>query len=86
MGFGDVYKRQAFAIGYGLASQASMSNFLASYYSKGKFDVGDTVTIDNVTGKIVEMDKSSLILIKEGGNKIVFPLNHVSNMKIEIHN
>ncbi len=76
----------AFAIGYGLASQASMSNFLASYYSKGKFDVGDTVTIDNVTGKIVEMDKSSLILIKEGGNKIVFPLNHVSNMKIEIHN
>jgi len=76
----------AFAIGYGLASKASMSNFLASYYSKGKFDVGDTVTIDGVTGKIVEMDKSSLILIKDGGNKIVFPLNHVSNMKIEIHN
>jgi len=76
----------AFAIGYGLASKASMSNFLASYYSKGKFDVGDTVTIDGVTGKIVEMDKSSLILVKDGGNKIVFPLNHVSNMKIEIHN
>lgn len=76
----------AFAIGYGLASKASMSNFLASYYSKGKFDVGDTITIDGVSGKIVEMDKSSMILIAESGNKVIFPLNHVSTSKIEIHN
>jgi len=76
----------AFAIGYGMASKDTMSNFLASYYSKGKFDIGDTVTLDDITGKIVEMDKSSLILIAENGNKVVFPLNHVSNSKIEIHN
>lgn len=76
----------AFAIGYGLASKASMSNFLASYYSKGKFDVGDTITIDGETGKIVEMDKSSMILIADSGNKVIFPLNHVSTSKIEIHN
>lgn len=76
----------AFAIGYGMASKTTMSNFLASYYSKGKFDIGDTVTIDGVSGKIVEMDKSSLILIADSGNKVIFPLNHVSNSKIEIHN
>ncbi len=76
----------AFAIGYGLASQASMSNFLASYYSKGKFDVGDTVTISGVSGKIVEMDKASLILIGDNGNKVILPLSQVSNSKIEIHN
>jgi len=76
----------AFAIGYGLASKASMSNFLASYYSKGKFDVGDTISIDGETGKIVEMDKSSMILIAENGNKVIFPLNQVSTSKIEIHN
>ncbi len=76
----------AFAIGYGLASKSSMSNFLASYYSKGKFDVGDTVTLDGVSGKIVEMDKSSMIIIAESGNKVIFPLNQVSNSKIEIHN
>jgi len=75
----------AFAIGYGLASRASMSNFLASYYSKNKFDVGDTITIDDVSGKIVEMDKSSMILIADSGNKIIIPLNHVSQNKIEIH-
>jgi len=76
----------AFAIGYGLASKDSMSNFLASYYSKGKFDVGDTVTLDGVSGKIVEMDKSSMIIIADSGNKVIFPLNQVSNSKIEIHN
>lgn len=76
----------AFAIGYGMASKSTMSNFLASYYSQGKFDLGDTITIDDVTGKVVEMDKSSLILIAESGNKVIFPLNHISNSKIEIHN
>ena len=76
----------AFAIGYGLASKNSMSNFLASYYSKGKFEVGDVVTIQEVTGKIIEIDKSSLVLVKDDGNKVIFPLNHISNTKIEIHN
>ncbi|MBT8189270.1 MAG: mechanosensitive ion channel [Saprospiraceae bacterium] len=76
----------AFAIGYGLASKTTMANFLASYYSKDKFEVGDTITIDGETGKIVELGKSSLIMISENGNKIIFPLNHISNSKIEIHN
>ncbi len=76
----------SFAIGYGLASQSSMSNFLASYYSKGKFDIGDTITVDGVSGKVVEIDKSSMIIIAENGNKVILPLNKVSNSKIEIHN
>jgi hypothetical protein len=76
----------AFAIGYGLASVGSMSNFLASYYSRGKFDVGDTITVEDVTGKIVEIDKSSLILIAENGNKVILPLSQVTKSKIEIHN
>ncbi len=76
----------AFAIGYGYASVGSMSNFLASYYSRGKFDVGDTITIEGVVGKVVEIDKSSLILIAENGNKVILPLNQVTKSKIEIHN
>jgi hypothetical protein len=76
----------AFAIGYGLASKTSMSNFLASFYSKGKFDVGDTITIAGETGKIVIIDKSSLTIVNEKGNKVIFPLNQINNQKIEIHN
>ncbi len=76
----------AFAIGYGLASKNSMANFLASYYSKGKFDVGDTITIDQEKGKIVDIDKSSLVMITESGSKIIFPLSQVTKSKIEIHN
>lgn len=75
----------AFAIGYGLASRTSMSNFLASYYTKGKFDVGDTITLDGVTGKVVEIDKSSLIVMSDSGNKFIIPLSHMTNNMIEIH-
>jgi len=75
----------AFAIGYGLASKTSMSNFLASFYSKEKFDVGDRITIDGETGSITLIDKSSLTLVNDNGNKIIFPLNHINNQKIEIH-
>ena len=76
----------AFAIGYGLASKTSMSNFLASFYSKGKFDIGDKITVDGETGNILSMDKSSLIMLNDKGNKVVFPLNKINDQKIEIHN
>ena len=75
----------AVAIGYGLASKDSMANFLASNYAKGKFGVGDTLTIDGVTGKVIDIDKSSLVLHAENGNHVVFPLHEVSHSKIEIH-
>ena len=75
----------AFAIGYGLASKTTMANFLASYYIKDKFKIGDKVTIGEVTGKVVDIDKSSVILVSDSGNKIIFPLNKVSDSNIEIH-
>lgn len=75
----------AFAIGYGLASKSSMSNFLASYYIKDKFKIGDTITVDGIKGKVIEIDKSSLILAAESGNKVIFPLSKVSDSNIEIH-
>lgn len=75
----------AFAIGYGLASKATMSNFLASYYIKDKFQIGDTITIEGIKGKVIEIDKSSLILAAESGNKVIFPLSKVSDSNIEIH-
>lgn len=75
----------AFAIGYGLASKDSMSNLLASYGSNDKFKIGDTLTIDGDTGKVIDLDGSS-VTITSNDRRIVYPLNKVMNSKIEIHN
>ena len=75
----------AFAIGYGLASKDNVSNFLASFYTKGKFNIGDTITIGGRTGEIIGIDKSSMTLKTEKG-KLVFPLSKLSQEQIEIHN
>lgn len=74
----------AFAFGYGLASKEMMANFLASFYTKGKFNVGDTITINGVKGQIKEMDSNSFVLQAEK-SKIVYPLSKLSEKEIEIH-
>ncbi len=75
----------AFAIGYGLATKSTMSNFLASFYSKNKFNVGDLVTFDGVKGQIIDIDNSSIIL-KTDSSKVIIPLSKMAEEKIEIHN
>lgn len=67
----------AFALGYGLASRSMMSNMLASYYNKEKFAPGDEVTINNTTGKVIDLDNTTLTLRVEDGELIV-PLHKLS--------
>lgn len=74
----------AFAYGYGLASKGMMANFLASFYTKGKFNIGDKVTVDGVKGQIVEMDNTSFTL-KTEQSKVVFPLSKLAEKEVEIH-
>jgi hypothetical protein len=74
----------AFAIGYGLASKDIVSNFLGSVYSKGRFTIGDTITVDGKKGEIVEMDRSSVV-IKTEASRIVVPLSKLTKESLEIH-
>ncbi len=74
----------AFALGYGLASKKVMDNFLASFYIKKRFAVGDHITIDGVKGEIMEIDNSSFVL-KTEKSKIIFPLSKLAVNQIEIH-
>jgi len=74
----------SFALGYGLASKDMMSNFLASFYVKNKFEAGDRITIDGIQGQIESMDNKSFVL-KTTNSKIVFPLNKLAQDKVEIH-
>lgn len=73
----------AFAIGYGLASRHVVANFLASYYTKSKFVVGDKIQIGEEVGTIIDMDRSTLTLSSEHG-KTIIPLNLLSSEKVRI--
>ena len=75
----------AFAIGYGFASKDMVANFLVSFYSKDKLNIGRKVTLDGVTGTIIDIDKTSITL--ECDNKeVIIPLNKLAKERIEIYN
>lgn len=73
----------AFSIGYGFASKDIVANFLASYYSKDKFTIGDRISIDGFSGEIVDIDRSSVTLSMDG-KKLIVPMQKMINENIEI--
>ena len=74
----------AFSIGYGFASRDTMANFIASFYSKNKVKVGDLVSIDGSSGKVIAMDSISLTL-QADGKIIIIPLKKLTSEKVEIY-
>lgn len=74
----------AFAIGYGFASRDTMANFIASFYSKNKVKIGDVITLDGSTGKVIDIDNTSITL--QAKDKIVvIPLKKLTSEKFEIY-
>ena len=73
----------AFAIGYGLASRSIVANFLASFYNKGKINIGDTIGIDGLKGRITDMDNSTFTL-EVDGHEVLVPLSKLASEKVEI--
>jgi hypothetical protein len=73
----------AFALGYGFAARDTMANFLASFYSKNKIQIGDIISLDNVKGEVVAIDGSSLTL-DTGKSTVIIPLNKLTTEKVEI--
>lgn len=74
----------AFAIAYGFASKDIVANYIASLYATKNIKIGDNITIDNVTGIITEIDKSTFTIQSES-SKVIIPLSKLSNEKIQIH-
>jgi Conserved TM helix/Mechanosensitive ion channel len=74
----------AFALGYGIASKDLMASFLASFYSKERYEIGDMISIDGEKGTIIEMDNTSVVMQCEG-KKVVIPMSKLTNEKVEIH-
>jgi len=74
----------AFAVGYGIASKSIMSNFLSSYYSKGKINLGDRISIENITGEVIAMDSTTVTIVSDSGRTII-PLSKFTEENITIH-
>ncbi len=74
----------AFAIGYGFASRDTMANFIASFYSKSKVKIGDVISLDGSTGKVIDIDNTSITLQAEG-KIVVIPLKKLTSEKLEIY-
>lgn len=80
--FGGVV--MAFAIGYGFASKDLMSSLLSAFYNKDKVSIGDTVSIDGVKGRVIEISNTSLVLLTEANSKVVVPLSKLSSETFEV--
>lgn len=75
----------AFAIGYGLASKDILSNLVSGFYTKGKFSVGDEITVDKIRGQIINMDRSSMTLLHPNNEKTIVPMAKLTTESIIIH-
>jgi small-conductance mechanosensitive channel len=75
----------AFSIGYGIASKDVLSNLISGFYSKAHFKEGQTIEIDNIKGKIKEVNSSSIILETETGT-ILVPMSSTQTKNIKIFN
>jgi len=74
----------AFGVGYGLASKSIMANYLASFYSKERFKLGDLISFSDVSGEIIAIDNTSVTIAADGKRTIV-PLSKLSEESITIH-
>ncbi|MEM6764910.1 MAG: hypothetical protein AAF824_22470 [Bacteroidota bacterium] len=74
----------AFAIAYGFAARNVLSSILTSFYTRGNFEVGQVISIDDFKGQIVKMTNVSLTLFT-GKEYVVFPLSRLINDKVIIH-
>ncbi len=73
----------AFALGYGLASRDMMANFLASFYVKSKFQIGELLIVDGAEGVIIEMDSTSLVL-QTADREIILPLSMLTSKRVDV--
>jgi len=73
----------AFAIGYGFASRNIVANFLASFYNKGKVQIGDVIEIEGVSGEIIAMDNAT-ITVRAEDRLVLFPMNKLTSAHVSI--
>jgi hypothetical protein len=72
----------AFAIGYGLASRDVMANLVSSFYSKNRFQEGQRIRVEGITGVILSVDGTSLT-VQTDESKVTVPMQLLQNKPVE---
>jgi small-conductance mechanosensitive channel len=50
------------ALAFGIGAKTSISNILASYYLQNRYNVGETVKINDIEGQVIEFTSTSIIV------------------------
>jgi len=74
------------AISYGFASRDILANILAGFFSKRTFTEGQTISVNGVSGKIIEMTNISVTIQSNDEEKvrIVIPTHELLVSKVKI--
>lgn len=65
------------ALGLGLGSRDVINSLLFSFYSKRNFEVGQTIVLDELTGKIVSIDNICISIEVNNGDILVIPIKEI---------
>lgn len=71
------------SIGLGLGSRTTIQKIIASFYSNKQYEIGETLVVDNVEGKIISFNNIS-VTIKTAKGRMVIPINEIIESRIEI--
>jgi hypothetical protein len=67
----------AFAIGYGLAARGVAANFMGSFYSRDRFELGQYIRIGEKEGTITNVSRTSITLESREGD-VVIPMHKLA--------
>lgn len=71
-----------FVLAFGLGSRDVINSLLLSFYSKRNFEIGQTITIDDISGTIVSIDNICICVQIANGDEIVIPIKEVTNKRV----
>lgn len=70
-------------LGWNAVSE-EVSNLLAFFFNRRTFQVGMTIEVNDVKGKIIDINNISAIVQNEQEEKIVIPANELLTNKVKI--
>ena len=69
-------------LGFGLGSRNVINSLLFSFYSKRNFEVGQSITIDDISGDIVSIDNICINVKIANGDIVVIPIKELVDTRV----